>query len=84
MTRVQWAVLQPLDPTSYATSWGVLGALVFVIVLMGVIIYQIFSKGEVNRKERDQILMGFVDSHRKETHITLQQIADTIERERPT
>lgn len=71
-------ILQSLDPTSYATSWGVLGALVFVIVLMGAIIYQIFSKGEANRKERDQVLMGFVDTHRKETHLTLQQIADTI------
>lgn len=71
-------MLQSLDPTSYATSWGVLGALVFVIVLMGAIIYQIFSKGEANRKERDQVLMGFVDGHRKETHITLSHIADTI------
>lgn len=73
-------MLQSLDPTSYATSWGVLGALVFVIIIMGGIMYKIFTRTELDRKERDQVIMGFVNDHRRETHNTLSSIAETISR----
>lgn len=81
--------MNPLDPSPYSTSWGVLGALVFVIVLLGGIIYSLFIKGAAQQaardaqqaaeqQARDKMLMDFVDRHRGESSTALAMFGDSV------
>jgi aryl carrier-like protein len=73
------AAMTGVDPTPF-TQWGVLGLLGFVIcVLMGVI-WRLFIHQSSSQKDRDQVLMSFVDRHRGETTIAMTGIAETVSR----
>lgn len=68
-----------VDPAAYgAAQWGVLGALVFVIVILGLIIYSLFIKQQTNQSARDQTLISFIDRHRGETTAAMKGVADTM------
>lgn len=70
-----------VDPLAYGgASWGVLGTLVFVIVVLGGIIYNIFIKGSVAAREREDKLLAFVSTHSDKTADVLRDLGDKIER----
>lgn len=70
-----------VDPLAYGgASWGVLGTLVFVIVVLGGIIYNIFIKGSVAAREREDKLLQFVSTHSDKTADVLRDLGDKIER----
>lgn len=70
-----------MDPLSYGgASWGVLGALVFVIGIMGGILYNVFVKGSAAAREREDKLLAFVSSHSDKTADVLRELGEKIER----
>lgn len=56
-------LFQSVNPKDYATSWGVLGALVFVIVLLGGIIWAVFVRGAVETGKRTDAFLTFTMDH---------------------
>jgi len=80
------AALQLLDPTPFA-AFGVLGGLLFAVAIMCGLVWRLFSKqsemfeaAQATAQHQSKILMDWVDAHRRETHTTMQGVADTVSR----
>lgn len=70
----------PLDPAAYGgAAWGVLGALVFVIVVMGGITYTVFVRGAAANQKRDEFLVGFLTNRDDKTAAALADLGKKIE-----
>lgn len=68
------ALLQ-LDPTPF-TAFGVLGALLFVIVIMGGLIYHLITKQATHFETREQQFMNFIGAHTDKTNSALKENTD--------
>lgn len=73
-----------LDPTPFA-AFGVLGGLLFAVAIMCGLVWRLFSKqsemfqqAQATAQHQSKILMDFVDVHRRETHQTLHDVAQTV------
>lgn len=70
-----------VDPLAYGgASWGVLGALVFVIVVLGAIVYNVFTKGSAAAREREDKVLDFVAKHSDKTADVLRDLGDKIQK----
>lgn len=67
----------PLDPTPFA-AFGVLGGLLFALVIMTLLLRNILEKQTERYQKSEEVLMDFVNGHRKETTESLQNIASKI------
>jgi len=77
-------LLQILDPTPFA-AFGVVGSLMFALAMTIVLCWRLFNKtAEMAKSNQDhnqaqaQTIMDFVDRQRKETHQTMQGVAETV------
>lgn len=78
LTAIWLAQLVPgVDPTPF-TAWGVLGLLGVVIIVLVGVIWKLFVRQSSSMEARDQILMSFVDRHRSETTVALDNIANKV------
>lgn len=68
----------PLDPSSYSASWGVLGALVFVVVILSAIVYSVFVKGSAAAQVRDKLLMDWTTDLTQRTTAALETLGTKI------
>lgn len=75
-----------LDPTPFA-AFGVLGGLLFAVAIMCGLVWRLFSKqsemfqqAQATAQHQSKILMDWVDAHRKETHATMHDVAQTVSR----
>lgn len=78
------ALLMQLDPTPY-TAWGVLGALVFVLIVFAGVAWKLFGSISNSFDTRDKTLIEFVNQthteaakERGETTIAMKAIANTV------
>jgi Tfp pilus assembly protein PilN len=65
ITLVTLVLLQslPMDPRQYPASWGVLGALVLVIMVLLAVVYAVFVRGRSDAQQQTNMFMEFVSSH---------------------
>lgn len=67
----------PNDPTPF-TQYGVMGLLGFVIIALIGVIWKLFLKQDQSMAARDTVLMDFVNKHRAETSLAMQNVANTV------
>lgn len=68
------------SPGEYASSWGIVGALVFVIVVLAAIVYSVFVKGTTAAAARDRLFMDFVDGHATKTVVAMGDLSNAIQK----
>lgn len=66
-----------IDPTPFA-AFGVLGGLLFVVVILALLVRNILETQFKRFEANDQVLMGFVNDHRKETTASLDNVATKV------
>lgn len=66
-----------IDPTPFA-AFGVLGGLLFVVVVLALLVRNILETQFKRFEAKDQILMDFVNVHRKETSVSLDNVATKV------
>jgi hypothetical protein len=64
-----------LDPTPF-TAFGVLGALLFVIVIMVGLIYHLITKQAAHFETREQQFMNFIGAHTDKTNGALKETTE--------
>lgn len=64
-----------IDPTPF-TAFGVLGALLFVIVIMGGLIYHLVTKQAAAFQSREEQFMNFIGSHTDKTNSAAKENVD--------
>lgn len=67
----------PIDPTPYA-AFGVMGGLLFAVVVLTALLWRLFARQSDMFEKRDQVLMDFVNDHRKESSASLDNIANKV------
>lgn len=65
------------DPTPFV-GFGVLGGLLFAVVVMALLVWRLFDKQSKMFESRDELLMGFVNNHRKETTSSMETVASKV------
>jgi len=66
-------LLQGIEPKDYPSSWGVLGALVFVILTLCGVVYAVFIKGAAETAKRTEAFLEFTDRH---TQLHIKALGD--------
>lgn len=66
-----------IDPTPY-TAWGVLGALVFVLIVFAGVGWKLFGSISSSFDTRDKTLIDFVNLHRGETTLAMKEVAHCV------
>lgn len=67
----------PVDPTPYA-AFGVMGGLLFAVVVLTALLWRLFNKQSDMFEQRDKVLMDFVNEHRRESSASLDNIANKV------
>lgn len=66
-----------LDPTPFA-AFGVLGGLLFAISIMALLVWRLFLRQSQIFEKRDDVLMDFVNTHRKENSVVMESVANKV------
>lgn len=78
LSLVMQATEVPVNPKDYATSWGVLGALVFISVVLALIVYAVFVKGAAEVQKRTDTFLSFVQAHTDRHVVALADLGDKV------
>jgi hypothetical protein len=68
----------PMSPKEYSESWGIIGILAFVIVVLLLIIYTVFVRGNQEMQKRTDTFLGFVQQHTDKHIGALEDLGDKI------
>lgn len=65
------------DPGAF-TAWGILGILAFAIAVLCGILWNLFNRQARMFETRDKLLMDFVDNHRRENAVAMDNVATKV------
>lgn len=69
-----------VDPSAFGgASWGVLGSLVFVILVGGGVFYKVSTASAAEARARDQMMMTFVSEYQNKYAGQMDKLASAIE-----